>query len=101
MTDTVRYQVTRLGTRYGVHVDNLTKDEARDLMCDVADVIELRAPNTISLLARNDIICRVENPTSLDPPPSYERWFNRFALGFIAFGIIFYAFHDIIRDLLK
>lgn len=36
MTDIIRYHVTRLGTRYGVHIDNLTKNEARDFMCEVS-----------------------------------------------------------------
>jgi hypothetical protein len=100
MTDTIRYQVTRRGTRYGVHVDNMTKGEAHAVMFTVADVKRGRDGRQ-STLEREDILATTEAPVSLDPLPATERWFNRIALGTFAFVIILYAFHDIIRDLLK
>jgi hypothetical protein len=100
MNDTIGYQVTRLGRRYGVHVDNMTKGEACAIMSTVADVKHGRDGRQ-STLERADILAATETPVSLDPSPIAERWFNRIVIGFFAFGLLFYALHDIVRDLLK
>lgn len=99
MTDTVNFQVTRRGTRYGVHVDNMTKPEAREMLATVADVKHNR--DKCTTLELEDILNAVENPTSLDPTPAGERWATRILFGLIVFGFIAYTFHDILRDLFK